>query len=271
MKPLYILTLFLLLAQLGSAQTAIPKHEHEKFLNDLKDQMLSDTLKYDRSDLIHHSFGTQNQNSYSKLFIINKKYSYKLDIISPDSVKEFVHEFLNLKRVKNVFIVEPPSSIALYGSYGNNGVVLIEVKGKFNPEVAGLKLKQNGGNNFDQRKVGEFIIRGHAPKVSQASKRVIRGIILSDQDEPIPGVTISEIGKYDIVTTSNLDGEFTLEVEDKDIVFIELSGMHFDRYLKYEPDEDFKRIVFQYKGSKKAERKSKRVFQQWKLKSDENR
>ncbi|PTB92550.1 hypothetical protein C9994_13860, partial [Marivirga lumbricoides] len=128
----------------------------------------------------------------------------------------------------------------------------------------------NGGNNFDQRKEGEFIIRGHTPKMSQAKKRVIRGIILSDQDEPILGVNISEIGKYDIVTTSNLDGEFILEVEDKDFVYIELSGMHFERYLKCEPNEDFKRIVFQSKGSKKEERKSERLLKEWK-KLNENR
>lgn len=147
--------------------------------------------------------------------------------------------------------------------YGENGSVLIELKRGFNPEVAGLKLTPTGGHNFNQRKYDEPLIRENTLQSTQVKYRTISGVILSNRNEPIPGVTIIEIGKNDNGTISDLNGEFSLIVKEKDVVYIDLSGMHFKRYLKYESGEDSKSIVFKHKGSKKADRLSEKVYQEW--------
>ncbi|WP_128755373.1 peptidase associated/transthyretin-like domain-containing protein [Aquimarina sediminis] len=105
---------------------------------------------------------------------------------------------------------------------------------------------------------------GMAQTKSNENTRTINGRIITDKDEPIPGVTIMEIGKYTNGATSDLNGEFSLIVSYNEVIFISLSGMHFDRFLKYEQGDDFKEIIFKYRESKKAERKSQRVYEEWK-------
>lgn len=126
--------------------------------------MLNDTVKYNRGDLFHNSIGTHNRNGYSKLYQINGVYSYKLDIVSGSLVKEFIDEFLKTEKVKSISILENSQSQAIYGTFGNYGCILIRIKKKFNPEVAGLKPTSVGGSNFDQRKSGELIIRENTPQ-----------------------------------------------------------------------------------------------------------
>ena len=136
--------------------------------------------------------------------------------------------------------------------YGENGSVLIELRKGFNPEIAGLQLTSTGGNNFNQRKPNEPLIRENTPQSAQIKSRTISGVILSDRNEPISGVTITEIEKYDHGTTSDLEGKFSLTVENKNVVYIDLSGMHFERYLKYENGMDFQKDHFQIQRIKKG-------------------
>jgi hypothetical protein len=137
----------------------IEKQKLEVFLDSIKSTILSDTVKFSRSHLIHSAGITQNKNLNSPLFIVNGKFSYKTDIVEGNEVVRFVEEILNVSKIKSITFVQPKYSQALYGSLGTGGTILITLKKKanFNPEVAGLTLTAK--NNFDQRKPGELTIR----------------------------------------------------------------------------------------------------------------
>lgn len=149
-------------AQIPYDQTVLP-NEIQGFIGTLREQLYSDTLKFNRSDLIHNSLGTINRNGNSPLFIINGKFYYKLDIISGDKVQEFINEFLDHKKIETISILDSPQSKALYGTYGSTGTVSIQLKKKvkFNAAVAGLNQQTN--NNFFQRMPNELLIREKIP------------------------------------------------------------------------------------------------------------
>jgi hypothetical protein len=134
-----------------------------KLIENLKMEILSDSSKYLKSDIVFTVMGRQNKNAYSKLFIINNKYTYKIDIIDTDLLKEFANEILDKNKIEQICIYDKKMSSALFGEQGKNGVVLIEFyEGiKFNPEVAGLELAKDrtSGDNFTRRKESELIIR----------------------------------------------------------------------------------------------------------------
>jgi hypothetical protein len=97
------------------------------------------------------------------LFIVNNKYTYKLDIIDSELVKEFADEVLDENKIDQICIYDKNLSSAIFGEQGKNGVVIVELynKATFNPEVAGLELTEDGlrGDNFTKRKESELFIR----------------------------------------------------------------------------------------------------------------
>ncbi|MBC5773589.1 carboxypeptidase-like regulatory domain-containing protein [Pontibacter sp. KCTC 32443] len=99
------------------------------------------------------------------------------------------------------------------------------------------------------------------------SKRTIKGKVMTEKNEPLPGVMIHELGTENGVVT-DVDGVFELTVERKDDVFIKLIGLHLEKYVKYTKDEDSKKLtLYSYRISKKESRKSKEVFEEWKSKT----
>jgi hypothetical protein len=133
----------------------IPKNEMEKFLDSLRDTIAKDTSRFKRSDLIYSSIGALNKNPYSPLFIVNKKYKYKLDIVSGQKVMEFIDEFLNTDKIESIIFFNSKAGIAVYGDLGKSGVLLITIKkaAKVNYHVSGFQMYKDqslGGNNFKQ-------------------------------------------------------------------------------------------------------------------------
>lgn len=133
------------------------------FMDSLKIKILSDTLKFNPKDLVHVNGATENKKPYSSLIIINKKYFYRLDIINGTMVAEFAKEILRTSNVSNITLVKKPLSMEIFGPEADNGVVSIILKpgSKLNYKVAGLKYTKyrKGGDNFNQRKKGEIMIR----------------------------------------------------------------------------------------------------------------
>jgi hypothetical protein len=88
-------------------------------------------------------------------------YAYKLDIIEPMQVKEFVSEFLDLGKIASITTLDTLYSTVLYGMNALPGAIIITLKkkAKTNPKVAGLTMKSKKyGDNFEQRKAGEILI-----------------------------------------------------------------------------------------------------------------
>ena len=134
----------------------------KEVIDNIKTEIYKDTIKFEKNDLIFTALGRKNLNSYSKLYIIDKKYYYKLDIIKEKAVQEFVKEYLSESKVETIEFIEKEKGMSFYGSNAENGVVIISINKKinYNPKVAGLKLNsKKTGTNYSEKNKEEFIIR----------------------------------------------------------------------------------------------------------------
>ena len=111
-------------------------------------------MKFNRKDLQHINGRTENINSYSLLFSVNLRYSYRLDIINGTLVSEFANEILDASKIEAINILDKKENIEIFGAIANNGCVIISMKPKtkLNFKIAGLKYnkKRKTGNNFLQ-------------------------------------------------------------------------------------------------------------------------
>jgi hypothetical protein len=160
MKPnLLIILCFLFKTVSGqsapdTAQSYVPVIYGERlegYVDSLKKSILADTAKFNETDLRYTASGKRNTKSYSKLFIINGSYIYKLDIVSPKEVVEFTNELLDHKKIKSLTLLDSSQTSPLFGPDTWNGMVLITMwdQAKFNPKVAGLTMnKKKSGDNF---------------------------------------------------------------------------------------------------------------------------
>ncbi len=78
-------------------------------------------------------------------------------------VSEFAKEILDASKIDRIIILDEKESMEIFGVTGHNGMVIISTKPKvkIKYKISGLKYnkKYKSGNNFDQRKDGEGIIR----------------------------------------------------------------------------------------------------------------
>ena len=154
--------LFILLCSISlSAQSDYEKAEKKKVIENIKNEIFSDTIKFNKNDLEFTVLGRKNSKSYSKLFCIDRKRIYKLDIIDNKLVEEFTNEILDNEKIETIVLVDKDKGSALFGENASNGVVFINIKKKtkYNPKVGGLQINKNGyGDNFSTIKKGEILI-----------------------------------------------------------------------------------------------------------------
>ncbi len=132
------------------------------FLDSLNREILIDTAKFNALDLVFTTSGRRNKKPYSKLFVINGTYLYKLDIINGSEVLEFLNEVLDYKKIKSLSYIDSSKSSEYFGPNAWQGVIVITISdsAKFNPKIAGLTLRKNkSGDNFTTKKEGEILIR----------------------------------------------------------------------------------------------------------------
>lgn len=128
------------------------------FMDSLRTGILLDTVRFSTTDLFSSSLGTTNDHPYSLLFIVDRKYSYLLDIINGNCVQEFCNEFLNDSIVDEISMIGREDAVAIFGRIGRLGAIMIKTKWrsqKPNYKVAGLTVKNGSGNNFYQYKKGD--------------------------------------------------------------------------------------------------------------------
>ena len=132
------------------------------FLDSLKSQLLTDTIKFKQTGLIFTTIGRRNANPYSPLLIINSAYIYKLDIVSGSEVAEFTQEILDDRKIKSITYIDSSKASEHFGQNAWQGVIVITMydKAKFNPKVAGLTFNKNkSGDNYTTRRENEILIR----------------------------------------------------------------------------------------------------------------
>ena len=133
------------------------------YVENLRIEILNDTLKFNKKDLIAINGQTENTKQYSKMYLVDMKYIYRLDIIDNEKVKEFVNEILNVAKIETISTSENNTCSSLFGKNGTNGCVFITTKknSKIRYKVAGLKYyrKSKIGMNLDQNKKGSVMIR----------------------------------------------------------------------------------------------------------------
>lgn len=171
MRVTGLLLLFFVCTHAVGQQTTATAKKHAPVLysdslnhwvDSFKAQILADTIKFREADLVFTAAGRRNVKPYSPLFIVNRSYMYKLDIVPGAEVAAFVQKILDPRKIRSIEYFDSSKSRPAFGSDGNCGVVMITMldKASFNPGVAGLALyKNNTGNNFTTRKQGELFIR----------------------------------------------------------------------------------------------------------------
>ncbi|MCB0447145.1 MAG: hypothetical protein KDD03_06470 [Gelidibacter sp.] len=174
MKSTFLLLIFILNSGIflfaQSNKTEIPSEritsENIKpFIDSLRQRILADTIKFNRKDLQHINGRTENRNPYSILITVDMKYSYRLDIVESNLVKEFTDEILKSENIESINYIKKENAPILGGFMAKDGWILITLKPKvkLDFEVGGLKYrkgrKRKGGDNFLQRKAREVMIR----------------------------------------------------------------------------------------------------------------
>jgi hypothetical protein len=159
-----ILVLLISSSNLFGQKNNITENEYNKrrMIDSLTQVIYRDTVKFDKKDLVFDIVGRRNINPYSMLYMVNGAYMYKLDIISPEQVIEFVNEFMDAEKVKGIGVIPKEKVGMIFGSHAVNGIVaiLLKKKAKLNPFVAGLtKTEKKSGDNFSQRNDNEILIR----------------------------------------------------------------------------------------------------------------
>ena len=119
----------------------IPNTHIATYLDSLRTVIINDTLKFKADDLYQKEEVTRNKLGYSKLFIVDNKYSYLLDIIPGKKVMEFLNEFFIPDAIETIIdYIEPAGSTSIYGSRADLGAIYIKMKKgvKYNPNVGGI-------------------------------------------------------------------------------------------------------------------------------------
>ncbi len=132
----------------------------KKQIEYITDKLTKDTLKFSPKDLYHTRLGTFNTNPYSPLFVINGQQYFKFDIVEKECVEEFIDAYLHKAKVKSVHMLNH-TGIALYGTLGKNGVIVVWIKKlkKANTKSCGFQSKgRRAGSNLDQKKKGDIRI-----------------------------------------------------------------------------------------------------------------
>ena len=119
-----------------------------QFIDSLQAVIISDTAKFDVKQLYKDHGVIKNKKGYSKLFVIDNKYSYRLDMIDGPKVMEFVKEFFIPASIETIVEFFEPGATAIYGSRADLGAVYIQMKKgvKYNPRVGGIGAKAKPGN-----------------------------------------------------------------------------------------------------------------------------
>ncbi|MFK7949112.1 MAG: hypothetical protein AB8G11_16095 [Saprospiraceae bacterium] len=126
----------------------------------VKDELISDTSKFDEKDLYRSTIGTQNSKNYGILFFINGKQLFKPDIVDKYCIEDFIENYLEESNIESIERINQDLSTVIFGINGKNGVVLIELKKLKKAKTTqcnfelGRKLE---GNNFNQS--NSFMIR----------------------------------------------------------------------------------------------------------------
>jgi hypothetical protein len=136
-------------------------NEKSKFVDSIRNAILLDTAKFDPKDVIHLNGQIKNIKEYSPLFIVNEKFYYRLDILAPEVVALFTDKVLIDTVISEISYLDKNQGSLVWGSLANNGVVYIKLKKKiaFNPIIAGLKMFNHNGSNFEDTKESSLIIR----------------------------------------------------------------------------------------------------------------
>ena len=113
--------------------------------------------------------------------------------------------------------------------------------------------------------IGILIVVISAFGFSQTTRK-IRGEILSEANTPVPGLAVIQLGTDNAVAT-DLNGQFEITVNEDKEIYIQLTGLDLEIYMKYKEGEDFKSVSL--KDWKQIKKDNRRIENEWKSKNFE--
>jgi hypothetical protein len=119
----------------------IPAGNIAGYIDSVRTVIINDTTRFNRDQLFKREGVIRNKTSYSKLYVIDNKYSYLLDVIPGAQVMEFLNEFFVPAAIETIVdYTEPVGASLLYGERADKGAVYIKMKKgvKYNPKVGGI-------------------------------------------------------------------------------------------------------------------------------------
>ncbi len=168
-------------------------------------------ISENKSNSTFHSVTIRDSNSINKdpLYIINGEFvnQYILSKISPN-------------HIESINILKEEATIALYGSRGKNGIVLLKTKDSKKNKYAKLIKKY------------PFEIS----KTDNVEKITIFGKITDCENIPLPGVTISNLNTS-VKYYTNFEGEYNFIANKKDVIEYSYVGYETQRIITKEKGE----------------------------------
>lgn len=119
-------------------------------------QLLRDTIKYREVDIHRNISYILNLETYSEVYMINSKHSFKFDIVDATCVNEFVDQYLRNAKVIDIKKISIELSTAMFGTNGRNGVTLIKVK-----RLRKIKVTNCSLTKTDKKKGNNWTITGN--------------------------------------------------------------------------------------------------------------
>ena len=97
-------------------------------------------------------------------------------------------------------------------------------------------------------------------RVYSQEARTIMGEILSEEESPVPGLAVIQLGTNNAVVT-DLNGKFELIVENRGDVFVHLFGLDLEIYLKFDEGENAKTIHLN--DGKQLKKSNRKISNEW--------
>lgn len=86
---------------------------------------------------------------------------------------------------------------------------------------------------------------------------------MSEESSPIPGLAVIQLGTENAVVT-DMNGQFELIVDEDQEIYVQLSGLDLEIYMKYSEADAFKTVSL--RDWKQIKKENRKILSEWRSK-----